>query len=52
MHLWDIILIGRAILQEYISLEHVKEITQWPFSKNSVQKVSASNSHGTTILSV
>ena len=51
MHLWYIILIGVAILQEYILLEHVKEITQWPFFENSVQKVSMSSSHGTTILS-
>ena len=52
MHLWHIILIGRAILQEYILLEHVKEITQWSFFENSVQKVSVSSSHGTTTLLV
>ena len=38
MQLWFTILIGIAILQEYILLEHVKEITQWPFFENSVQK--------------
>ena len=39
MHLWYIILIGVAILQEYMLLEHVKEITQWAFFENSVQKL-------------
>ena len=39
MHLCYIILIGVAALEEYILLEHVKEITQWPFFENSVQKL-------------
>ena len=39
MHLWYVILIGVAILQEYVLLKHAKEITQWPFLENSVQKV-------------
>ena len=28
-----------GVLKEYILLEHVKELTQWPFFENSVQKV-------------
>ena len=52
MQLWYTILIGIAILLDYILLEHVEEITQWPFFEISVQKESVSNSHGTTILSV
>ena len=39
MHQRYIILIGIAILQEYILLENVKEITQLPFFENSVKKL-------------
>ena len=39
MHIWNIILLGVGVLKEYVLLEHVKELTQWPFFENSVQKV-------------
>ena len=39
MHLLYMILIGVAIFQKYVLLEHIKEITQWPFYENSVQKL-------------